>query len=163
MGDIGPPWMRILWRVLITLLFWVHIHMGVFRFVFHVLLLLSNGFTWNNFCYWQSTIIYQQVLDWKSSLPWYNYEYQNCMVVGYLGDYISPPSCVHYQVWSIQLKYLSNFFYASVYRCLFIHPHRTTYVPTKYTHLIKKITRLTHASLVFQWCIIGCECKNGHQ
>ena len=71
-------------------------HQKVWVLCFHVLQLLPIGSTQQNLCVSKSTIKHQQ----KSYLHWFSYGYSMCMFFDSLPEYISPPNCVHYWVWS---------------------------------------------------------------
>ena len=62
--------------------------------------------SWSNLCpqfYVVLTNIWQNINKWpywKFCLPWFSYDCQKCTFVDPLNEYISPPNCVHYWVWS---------------------------------------------------------------
>ena len=76
-------------------------YMGAIWFIVLVLHLLLIRFMSSNLCcIIKSMMKHQQKPDWKSDLPWFSYDDQKCMFVDSLTEYIGPPNCVHYLVWS---------------------------------------------------------------
>ena len=44
--------------------------------------------------------MYEEKPDWKLDFPLFTYGYWMCMFVDSLSEYICPPNCVHYWMWS---------------------------------------------------------------
>ena len=70
-------------------------------FICHVLQFLLIKFKKRNLCYIRkSAMKYQQKSDWKSNLPWFSCTFPKCMFVDFLTEYIGPPNCVRYWIYS---------------------------------------------------------------